>query len=326
MSNKRWNKEQIQILNEKYSDESWEVLERLLYPFVKEEIIHKAYKLKLKRKNYLWSKEEIIFLKQNIGKLSYKQFSLLLNKSPEAITTKAYKLGLLSSQEWTDKEIEILKQMYKTKTSIQISKVIDRKPLNINNKAKKLGLKKEWFSHYDLDEFINNLKIYAEILGRTPICTEVYNQEWSPSAMTINRLFGGYRKACEIADLPINANIFGLKYQLYESKNKDKCWSKSELIVTNFFIDNNIEYIREPFYKSYIEDDRCNTKTCDWVIGKDIFVEYFGMIDNKKYKIRSNVKIDICKDSEIKIIALTIKDLSKLNKIFEEFIVDKQNP
>lgn len=318
--NKHWTKELLELLATFYSDSEWSYLEEILYPFKKDEIIHKAYKLNIKRNNYYWTIEQIEYLKLNYNNFTNKELSKKLNKTEASVGTKARKLGLLRSQAWTEYEIEIIKEHYSNKLNFQIAKLINRKPSCIGNKARELGLKKEKFARYDAELFIQNLKLYAEELKRTPLVSEIIEQSWSLSAASINRAFGGYRNACKLADLEINLNCFGSKHYMYKSKNQDLCWSKAEVIITNFFIDNNIKYSREEYYRNYISDPRCNTKTCDWIISNNVFVEYFGMMDKDFYSEKANVKISICSDNNIKLISLTEKDLTKLHSVFKNFI------
>lgn len=143
--------------------------------------------------------------------------------------------------------------------------------------------------------------------------------------MSLYRYIGGYREACKLAGLPININIFGSNGYSYMSKNNDLCWSKAEVVITNYFIDNNINYKREVLYSDYTTDKRVHNKNCDWVINNTIFVEYFGMMDKEYYKSKAEIKIKICNDNNIPLISLTEKNLNNLDEIFK-FVFNQQNP
>lgn len=134
--------------------------------------------------------------------------------------------------------------------------------------------------------------------------------------MTYIRKFGSYSNACKLLDLPININIFGNSVQAYTSINGDICYSSSELIITNYLYANGINYKKEVLYKDIINDERCKSKRCDWLISDNIIVEFFGMPRKKFYEIRMNEKRVICKDNNIRLIELFEKDLRKLDKIF----------
>lgn len=319
--NRRWTKEQIQILIEKYSYASWEELEKLLYPFTKNDIVQKASKLNLKRQNYYWTQEEIDYLKENYYIKSKKELSQILKRKSHAIVKKAYELGISKSNKWNKEELDFLINNYATIDNKEISKILNRKIHSIIDKACELNLKKEITNKkYNPEEFLNNVFELAKSLGRTPFVSEVVKQEWSMSVMSINRYFGGYKNVCELLGLEINNNIFGSKIPTYRSLNSDLCWSKSEVIVTNFFINNNIKYIKEVPYSNLCSDDRLKNKIADWVINDNVVVEFFGMMDKDFYNSKAQNKIMLCKENNINLIYLTEKDLINLYKIFEDFI------
>jgi hypothetical protein len=275
----------------------------------------------LKRENYYWTFEQIEILKKYYYIKSKKELSKILGKSIESLTTKAYKLNIIVSNKWSNEEINFLLKNYATMTNREIQKYVHRERHCIIDKAMKLGLSKVITNKkYNPEIFLEKVKNYALLLGRTPLINEVLKQEWSLTQASISRYFGGYRNVCKLLDLDINVNIFGSKHPMYKSKNNDLCWSKAELIITNFFIDNNIKYQKEIFYKDYCKDKRFKTKTCDWVIGDSIFVEYFGMMNKDYYNKKAKNKIKLCEENNIKLIPLEEQDLNNLNIIFEDII------
>jgi hypothetical protein len=68
------------------------------------------------------------------------------------------------------------------------------------------------------------------------------------------------------------------------------------------------------FYKDFINDQECNTKTVDWVLNNDVFVEYFGMPDKSYYYKKMEVKRLICKRNNKRLIELFFEDLDCLDK------------
>jgi hypothetical protein len=140
-----------------------------------------------------------------------------------------------------------------------------------------------------------------------------------PSDATYRRYFGGYREACELAGLEINSDLFG-HAKTYRSSRRDLCFSKSELIITEFFIENNIEYKKDVYYKDIIEDDRCGTKRTDWVLCDGSVIEYWGYPKIDSYIIGVKIKIEICNDNNINLIQLVRKDLTKLRNIFAKYL------
>lgn len=273
-----------------------------------------------------WTQENIEFLKNNYSKYSNKEIALKFNTTDSCVATMAYNLGVKKREWWSDEEIEVLKQLYSIKTNPQLSKILNRPSESIGMKARDLGLKKSLgLKYHDLDNYIEKLYLYAEELGRTPLYVETQNKDWYIPSMTLYRYIGGYREACKLAGLKLNFSLYKRKREYLYSKNNDLCWSCAEVIITNFFIDNNISYDREVRYDRFITDDRCNTKNCDWIINNNTFVEYFGMMDKNYYKIKADEKIQICKDNDIHLIALTEKDLNNLDNIFKS-VFDQQNP
>jgi hypothetical protein len=89
-----------------------------------------------------WTNQEIIFLKQKYSKMSYKDMSLILNRSTAAIGCKITDLCIADNKHWTKKDLELLRYNYTNKTPKEICDILsNRKWLNIKSKANSLGLK-----------------------------------------------------------------------------------------------------------------------------------------------------------------------------------------
>lgn len=159
------------------------------------------------------------------------------------------------------------------------------------------------------NEMIQKLKEYAEEIGRTPFQADLDNNELMPSSTSYRRHFGTYTEACRLAGLEPNFNIYGERIQTYLSKNNDICFSKSELIITNFFIDKELIYTKEFLYKHLVDDPRCGLKRIDWLLNDDIVVEFFGMPEKDFYRKKMEEKISICNDNNIQLIELYPEDL-----------------
>jgi hypothetical protein len=315
----KWSEEQKLFLKKEYPNMEWDLLLKFLMPFTKQQIIEKASSLKIKRNNFFWSKEDIIFLKENYGKLSIREISKKLNKSEFSISTKLNKLKISKSKSWTNEEIKIVEDNYSNMSNPNIAKLLkNRKPQAIQDLAQKLGLKKEKYSYYNLNFIVENLKEYAKKINRTPFYHEVIGEDWCPSSITMSRNFGGYRKICELANLEINYSLFGKNKKMLKSKNDDICFSRSEVVITDFFIDNNISYQKEVLYKTIINIDK-NIRS-DWVLDNNIIVEYFGMVGKKFYDKIIKYKLDILNKNNVKYIFLYEKDIKNLKEIFREYI------
>lgn len=249
--------------------------------------------------------------------------ALSLNKTKDAISQKAYKIGLLEpiDGKWSNEDISYLIENYPIIDNKILGAYFKRSIQSIIDKAITLNLKKKVFNKkYKPTEFLNNVNLFANKLGRTPLLTEIFGQTWSMSNASMSRYFGGYRNVCKILDLDINMNVFGSIRPMYKSKNNDYCWSKAEMLVTNFFIDNNINYKKEVYYRDYSNDSRFNNKSVDWIINNNIFIEYFGMMNKDYYYVKAQNKINLCEENNISLISLIPSDLNNLYKIFEEFI------
>jgi len=181
-----------------------------------------------------------------------------------------------------------------------------------------------------LDDF-NKLFIK---LKRVPYVDDL-NKGDVASWSTYIKHFDSIENICELLDIDYD------KY--YKStgagstcldKNGGKCRSFTECIITNFYIDNNIEYIKEPKYidVTIIKRDR---RKFDWgltVNGKKLFVEYAGMYYpnkmyshiNKKYVHKIDNKIEDLKNIGVfdKCLFIYPEDIKTktLKEIFEPFL------
>lgn len=317
--NRRWSEEQLLYLSENYGHEDWDVLLDKLYPFDKEAIIAKSYKLKIKRECFGWTDGEIDILKSKYGEINFKDLcELLPNKTETAIMSKASKLDLKYREWWKDAEIEEFKVLYPITDTKLLCEKYNRSESSLISLAANLGLKKDE-SYWDIikndrkPEYIKKLKAFAKELGRTPTSREVNDNEEMGGILTYHRYFGSYSSACEEAGLDVNRCLFGEENVVFKSKNGDVCLSKSEMIITDFMIDNNIPYQKSEklLYTKFIEDDRFGTRRFDWLINNSIIVEYFGMMDKNHYKERTEYKLNLCKENNVEIIELYPEDLRK---------------
>jgi len=319
----KWTKIQLSILKEEYPYQEWDTLIEKLIPFSKDRIIHKAYELNIKRENYYFTDEELNLLVSNYSLMSTQDLkdTYFPNKTISSLACKANKLGLVSREKWTESDTNFVLDNYSSMTNLEISKLLNRTIGSIaifayNNELEKTYSKMEFTKDY----LIKSLQNYAFDLGRTPFSEELIFNENIPSGKTYSRYFGSYAIACQESGLEVNTSLFGNTTLSYFSKNNDVCLSKSEQIITNFFIDNNIKYNKEIYYKNIIDDVRCGMKRTDWVIGNNVIVEFFGMPEKEQYKIKMNEKIKICEDNNVKLISLYKKDLVRLDSIFPEYI------
>ncbi|QQS33530.1 MAG: HNH endonuclease [Acidobacteriota bacterium] len=89
-----------------------------------------------------WTTEQIEFLRENCGRLSYAEIAERLGKTAAQCKSQASNLGFTRSRKWPDADIELLRQMYPDHRSIDIAERLGRKLSAVHWMANKLGLKK----------------------------------------------------------------------------------------------------------------------------------------------------------------------------------------
>jgi len=104
----RWGEKEIAVLKREYPKIGFKV-KRLLKKFTKVAIKQKAYVLKIKRKGYAWTKEEIRRLKRS-WKTNSKLSNLFPYRSLPAIYKQAKRLGLKKNR---GKAIKLVKKIRK---------------------------------------------------------------------------------------------------------------------------------------------------------------------------------------------------------------------
>lgn len=162
--NRRWTKDEIEYLKNNYALTDWEEILENLPNMTKEQIITKAYKLKIKRDIFFWNDEDIQILKENYYLLEISELrELLNNKFTEiAIYSKANVLGLKIREFWDDEEIQILKDNYYNLEIEEICKLLPkRNKESIRSYAHKLKLIHNNKSIWN-DEEVEFIKLHWE--------------------------------------------------------------------------------------------------------------------------------------------------------------------
>lgn len=320
-----WNDKNIEILKQVYPSKSWEEIYNALGFNSRTAIQSKASKLGIKR-NYKkeipksennrmkFTKEEDDYIIKNYSLMSCYDIAIALNRSMNSIYGRVRNLSI-TKELWSESDIQLLNEVYPHYSNKYLSEnyFINKNPSAIRCKALKLGLYKsnekgdKWF---DKDDILNQLYQKSLELDRTPYSYEL-SELGLPSEITYRRYFGSYVDACIKANIEPNSFIYGKSSTVFASDGT-LCLSKSECVVTEYFISNNINYIKEPLYRDYIIDNRCGLKRFDWKV-ENYFIEYFGMPEKELYAERMNEKIEICKDNNINLICLYRNDLTKLD-------------
>ncbi|MGM9988893.1 MAG: homing endonuclease associated repeat-containing protein [Bacillaceae bacterium] len=179
----------------------------------------------------------------------------------------------------------------------------------------------------DYDEYlinsIINLRKLAKTLDRIPSVQEFedfINQEVSSKSLnrrTLSKKINlTYSEICK-KFLP-HTILFSSNNKFYLNKLGQKCRSKPEEVISNLFIDNNLEFSYENYYKEFIDIEK-NYKF-DWVLthnNKKYMVEYFGYFREEeknhglvfKYTTKAKLKIKLCKDNGLTLIDLYPHDI-----------------
>jgi hypothetical protein len=181
------------------------------------------------------------------------------------------------------------------------------------------------------DEMLNSFYELFKKLKRIPYGNDFLNSNIS-SMSTYNKYFGSIENVCKLLnidyDLYYQGNSIG---KICFDKLGNMCKSISEMIISNYFIDNNIKFDKEPYYS---EITNCKGKRFDWKIyikNKIYYVEYFGLYDiysnnkiakNYTKKVKKKIKILYKNDSIDKCIFIFPNDFKSksLDEIFKSYL------
>lgn len=326
---KQWTQQEKQLLRKIYPTYSWDELINI-FQTSKGSIIHKAKHLGVKREmvNFAkWTQKDTKYLKENYGKINTKIIAENLNRSTSAIIFKANSLGLKTREYWTEEEIELLKEVFPKYGNQELIELYfnHRSVAGIAGMARKLNLLKEDLPQQKQKQFtkkqlLEDIKKVYKKLGRTPLLIEL-RLYGLPSERTLLRYFPqGYKGLCKELGWEENKNMFG-RQGIFYSKNNDLCYSKAEVVITNFLIDNNIFYRKdESYYKDIYGIEEFGTKRTDWILEDNASLEYFGFWGRFDYTEQAQSKIDLCKKYNIKLIPIFPENFKDLKKILKDYI------
>lgn len=128
-----------------------------------------------------WSDEDTKILRENFGKILYKDMIDIFSvpKTVDEIKRRAIYIGLTISREWSDEEVDILIKNYSTKPMCDVMSLLpNRSQSSILGKAKSLGLKSYFYlnrvytkedEEYLKNNYLNqNNEELAKVLNRNP--------------------------------------------------------------------------------------------------------------------------------------------------------------
>lgn len=172
-----------------------------------------------------------------------------------------------------------------------------------DNKFKK-NIKK-----YTKESLLESLQQGILEAGRVPMLCE-FPQYGIPCEVTYRRYFGSVTKAVELLgyDRPHYEFLITSGEVLYDDQ-KNPCYSITEQRISNFLIAKGYPIEKEYLYSNVIKNEpRCKTKRFDWKIG-DYYIEYFGLMGYHGYEESVQVKLELCKNYNIKLLPLFPDDM-----------------
>ncbi len=158
------------------------------------------------------------------------------------------------------------------------------------------------------------MKARARKLKRTPAKREML--DIASAAVNTFKTWNGAIKA---AGLVTNRSHDHRMYKRVMTTARDghSCDSISEAIIDNWLTEHKIAHQRDVKYPD-------TNHKADWVIGKRIFVEYFGLAnDSPRYDREIRKKRAICKKVGIKLIAIYPKDLYPQVRLEKKLVATK---
>jgi hypothetical protein len=122
------------------------------------------------------------------------------------------------------------------------------------------------------------------------------------------RHYGSWNNAIEASGLPKNTQWMNRKN--LKCKDGHKADSISEMLIDNWLFENEIPHERAKSYPSA----KCNSDF--YLTTRDVYVEYFGLYGaHKNYDAKVELKRQICKEQNLKLIELFPSDLYPKNKL-----------
>lgn len=239
-----------------------------------------------------WTKQEIIFLKDNYKKLNSSQIQFLYFpcRTKKSIQRKLYELNFRKRKKlWTKKEIKFLKKNYGKMSTLKIAERIDKSINSVYSKTRKLGLK-------------NKTKIYFKIR----------NQDFSYKEDKIIKKYWNKLQARQIKE---KFSIIFKKRTLNGIRHRAERLNLKSKFLSNFGkLNGNYKHgkSREPYplgWNNYLKekirqrDKKCmicnlSRKRCNYLYDRDLIVHH---IDGTKKNLTFFNLISLCLFCHVKI-------------------------
>lgn len=206
---KRIGEEGIKQICDLYVQDKMDDIHKLYPDLTKQQIYTVASRHGAKKECFFWSQEEISFLKNNFGILSYEEIAQHYNDrhNAKAVSTKAIKLGLTTSQHWTKEEEDIIIKYYPYIPMSQVLEMLPRRTANgLKIHALQMGIKglqylSEKYSDEQKQFILDNYILMtdeeiAEALGKTPV--GIKDQKRKLGIYQFNKEYQGYENICKM--------------------------------------------------------------------------------------------------------------------------------
>lgn len=155
-------------------------------------------------------------------------------------------------------------------------------------------------SKYSQEQIFAVLGKFFEKYNRAPAKREVLE-----IVGCATNTFGSWTATIEAAGLKPHRSDDNRMYRRTRTKARDGhvCDSVSEALIDNWLTENKIGHVRNAKYPD-------SNHRADWVVLGDVFIEYFGLVnDSPRYDRSINKKREICKNYNIKLIQIYPSDL-----------------
>jgi hypothetical protein len=178
--------------------------------------------------------------------------------------------------------------------------------------------------HKTKQEMIDDLQELYEQLGRIPTQKDVNVCEWISSTGKYTDEFGSLTNA--LFQAGIQGKYEDKRYSITPQGNF--CRSSYEYDFCVMLENNNFDFSQEEYYKNYITNYEKRSRF-DFTIrynNEIYFIEIFGMMECGWYRDKTDYKIKICNDNQLKLIDLYKKDFMKSDSnTLYKLLIDKIN-